>query len=488
MKLYKKNRKCKKGSSIITVVIVMMVMIMIGGAVTVVSMGTLKNNVADSSNNESYYSAESAATSAVGHLKYIVVSYYQAMKEATPTQYSMMYTSFAPSIVYNAQTTFVEPDLDNNTTITTFSVGTYDSENDICEFNITCISMTPDDAKYRVDAEVYIKKIDISVPGGSLSIPATNAAIITGGLMDLDYDSGIGVIGGDVIVGGITYESFKKNSVPYKIIGGVLYENPSIGEMINDPFVYESYQDPVLTSPDIYATSEMTIESIPVDPVEILSAQDVKLNLSCSIDDGIVYSQGNLEIINGQYGADIYADGNMIINSSVINGDLYCRGNIYITSTTMRGDIYCDGNIYWQSGKSEGDIIAGGNVSIENASSVCNIVSKGNVNIKSVGVNAGLIFASQDVSIGNCSVTAVIYTTGHFITTGSWHLKGAIIGKGDFFFSNEGANMQMQYDPEFVQQILDEVNGTIFDGEGTPPTLDSSIFVMEKITPIGRVN
>ena len=487
MKLYKKIKNCNKGSSIVTVVIVMVVLIMLGGAVTIVSMSTLNNNSADSSNNEAYYSAESAANSAVEHLKYIVVSYYEAMKAATPTQYMMMYTSFEPSIVYNAQTTFVEPDLDNNTTTTTFSSGTYDSVNDVCEFDITCISLTPDNAKYRVDAKVFVKKIDISIEGGALNIPA-NAAIITGGLMDLDYDSGIGVIGGDVIVGGITYESLKKNSVPYNIVGGVLYENPSIGDMINDPFVYESYENPVITAPDIYAATEMTIQSIPVDPIEILSAPGVKLNLSCTINDGVVHSQGNLEIINGQYGADIYADGNMVINSSVINGDLYCRGNIYITSTTMRGNIYCDGNVYWTSGKSDGNIIAGGNVTIESASSVCNVISKGNVNLKSVGVKAGLIFASGDVSIGTCSVTAVIYTTGHFITTGSWHLKGAIIGKGDFYFSNEGSNMQMQYDPEFVQQILDEVNSTIFDGEGTPPTLDSSIFVMEKITPIGRVN
>ena len=368
-----------------------------------------------------------------------------------------------------------------------FSVGEYDSENDVCEFNITCLSMTPDSAQYRVDASVYIKRLDINQVSGALTIPA-NAAIITGGLMDLDYDSGIGVIGGDVIVGGITFESFKKNSVPYKIIGGDLFENPNIGDLINDPFVYESYDSPVITAPDIYAATEMTINSIPVDPVKILSAPGVKLNLSCGINDGIVYSQGNLEIINGSYGCDIYADGNMVINSCNIDGDLYCRGNIYITSTSMTGNIYCDGNVYWTSGHSDGDIITGGNVSIENASSVCNVISKGNVNLKSVGVKAGLIFASQDVSVGNCSVTAVIYTTGHFITTGSWHLKGAIIGKGDFYFSNEGSNMQMQYDAEFVQQILDEVNGTIFEGEGTPPTLDSSIFVMEKITPIGRVN
>ena len=48
--------------------------------------------------------------------------------------------------------------------------------------------------------------------------------------------------------------------------------------------------------------------------------------------------------------------------------------------------------------------------------------------------------------------------------------------------------MQMQYDPEFVQQILDSVNGNLFGGSGSDPTLNSSIFVMEKITPIGRVN
>ena len=252
--------------------------------------------------------------------------------------------------------------------------------------------------------------------------------------MDLDYDSGIGVIGGDVIVGGITYESFKKNTVPYKIISGELYEDISIGDTINDPFEYESYENPVLSPPDIYAASEMTISMIPVDPVKILSAPGVKLNLSCKIDGGIVYSQGDLEIINSKYAADLYADGNMIINSAVIDGDLYCRGNIYISSTSMTGDIYCDGNVYWSSGSSEGDIIAGGNVTINNASSVCNIVSKGHVTLSSVGVKAGLIFASNGVSIGNCSVTAVIYTTGDFDTTGSWHLKGAIIGKVTFTF------------------------------------------------------
>lgn len=489
MKQIKGILKKRKGSSLITTLIVMIVLVLLGHAITILSLGTLRSNAADSSNNDAYYSAESAANSAVNYLKYEVVSYYQCMKEASPTQYASLLSNFATNIAYNAQTNFVEPFFDDNTTNTTFSVGTYDSANNICEFNIQCVSMTPDNSRYQVNASVYVKKIDISITGGALSVP-DNAAIITGGLMDLDYNSAIGVIGGDVIVGGITYESIQKNKEPYQIVSGNLYVNPSIGDILHDPFVYPSYTDPIINDPDIYAVSDMTINTgnTPPSPVKITTAPGVKLSLSTNIDDGIIYGQGNVEIINGSYGADLYCDGNLYMNSCNFDGNIYVRGNFIAESSVLRGDLYCDGNVTWTSGHSEGNIISGGNVYVESASSVCNIVSKGYVTLSSVGVNAGLIYSSLGVSIGNCSVTALLYTTGDVVITGGMYLKGAIMGKGDFYFSNGGEHMQMNYAPEFIKQILDEVNQDIFSGGGTPPSLDSSIFILEKITPIGRVN
>lgn len=484
--------KSKKGSAIITVLIVMVVLVLLGQAITILTLGTLRTNVADSSNNEAYYAAESGIVSAIDQVKHEVVSYYKTLSEASSTDYNALFGAFSTSINANAQARFVEPTLEGGTTSTTFYVGAYDSVNDVCEFNIQCVSMTPDNARYQVNASVYVKKIDVSVTGGQLVV-VDNAALIVGGELDLDYDSGIGINGGDAIVGGITFESTKKNQVPYSISGGDLYIDPNIGDVIEDVFVYSSYSNPDVSGADLVVTANTTLDwgYTPPNPVVITTLPGVDLVLSRDFDEGVIHGQGNVTVSGGNYGVDLYCDGDLYLSSCDFIGDIYVRGNFVGEDAVIRGNLIVDGNINWSSGYSVGDILCGGYVTIHDASSVCSIAAVGAVDIESVGISAGLIYSSTSITIGDCSVSAVLYSCGEIVITGGMYLNGAIYGKGDFYFSNPGPYMNMGYDAEFVQGIIDEANIDIFGGGGgggAAPTLDASIFVSEEITPIGRIN
>ncbi|MBT3318905.1 MAG: hypothetical protein HN389_03925 [Clostridia bacterium] len=492
MRNINKLLKSKKGSTILTVVIVMVVLVLLGQAITMLTLGTLRSNVADSSNNEAYYAAESGINSAIDQLKLEVVSYYKAMGEASSSEFNVLFGSFATNINTNAQTMFVEPTLVSGSTSTTFYVGGYDSVNDVCEFNIQCISMTPDEAQYQVNATVYVKKIDISVTGGSLSVP-DNAALVVGGELDLDYDSGIGINGGDVYVGSISFESTKKNKVPYSISGGDLYIDPSVGASLEDPYVFPSYSDPSMSSPNFVATTDTTINwaNVPPSPVAITTLPGVQLTLDCDIDSGVIHGKGDVIVTSGSYDADLYVDGNLTLGSCDFNGDIYVRGNFNGQNAVIRGNLIVDGNITWSSGYSVGDIQAGGFVDIRDASSVCSIAAVSDIYIESVGISAGLIYSSGNITIGDCAVSAVLYSYGDLVITGGMYVEGAIFAKEDFYFQNPGPYMNMGYDPEFVKSIIDEANINLFGGGGgggTQPTLDASIFVSQEITPVGRVN
>ena len=492
MKRFNRLLKSKKGSAIMTVLIVMVVLVLLGQAITMLTLGTLRTNVADSSNNEAYYAAESGVLSAIDQVKHEVVAYYSTLSDASESDYNALFGAFSTSINANAQTRFVEPTIEGGSTSTTFYVGAYDPVNEVCEFNIQCISTTPDNARYQVNASVYVKKVDISVPGGLLSVP-DNAALVVGGELDLDYDSSIIILGGDAYVGSISPETMERNKVPYKLVQGDLYVDPAPGESLTNPFVYPSYSDPDVSGADYTAITDMTLDGgVFTPPSVITTLPDVTLTLNKGFSNSLVYGQGDVNITTGQYtDIDLYVDGNLNIDGAKFTGNIYCRGNITVENTPLTGTIICDGNFSFLNGSHDGEIIVGGTVDINNASSVTSIAAVGDINISSTGMQAGLVYSSSDISIGNCSISAVIYSYNDVDITGSLHVSGAVFAKNNYYFSNTGSNMNLNYDSEFVQGIVDEANINIFGNGGeTPPapTLDASIFVSEEITPVGRLN
>ena len=239
----------RKGSAILSAVIIMVVLALLGIAVTTMSLSTLQKNNTDMSNNEAYYASESGVASAIEHLKYEVISYYKLMSDAEGTDYSYLYNNFFTGINSNAQVNFIEPDIDEVSTQTLFYTGNFDDTDNVCEFRIVCVSTTADDSKYQVEANVYVKKIDIKASSSGEFVLIDNAAIIAGNLLDISKHSGFTVNGGDVIVKDITYNS---SWVPYTINGGALYLNPVIGNSVKNILNYQSYSDPVISESKFY--------------------------------------------------------------------------------------------------------------------------------------------------------------------------------------------------------------------------------------------
>ena len=383
----------RKGSSILTVVLVMMVLALLGLAVSTMSIGTLQKNTADLSNNEAYYASESGINSAMEHLKREVIVYYRQMAEAEGTAYTLLYNNFFSGVNTNAQTKFVEPDIEDVDLQTMFYTGNFNSQDNVCEFLITCVSTMPDNTKYQMNASVNVKRLDIKAPNSGEFVLIDNAAIISGDLLHIPKNSGFQVNGGDVIVSELTYDS---KWVPYTINGGEIKYDPNIGQSVKNILNYQSYSDPVITNPNGVADGDTSYNwgSIPSSPVRIISTpgSDIHVN-SCTITDGIIFSQGDLHMNNGTFTVDLYADGDVHINNCTINGDIYCRGVFYGNNAIINGKVVSETSVDWHNGALNGSVYGENSVDIKDASGIGDVISNGPVYIKRAGINGGLVFS-----------------------------------------------------------------------------------------------
>ena len=83
-----------RGSAMVFALVTMTVLILLGMAIVVLSSGTLNVNTADAQNNNSYYAGEAGVNSAIAHLKYEVMRYYNDMLESNGSAYTALYSGF----------------------------------------------------------------------------------------------------------------------------------------------------------------------------------------------------------------------------------------------------------------------------------------------------------------------------------------------------------------------------------------------------------
>lgn len=481
--------KSNKGSSILTVVIVMIVLALLGFAVTTMTMSTLKNNVADTSSNEAYYASESGINSAVEHLKHEVISYYKKMADADSCEYGALYSGFFENIAINAQTEFIEPVINGVQTNTTFYTGSFDADNNVCEYRIQCIATTQDNARYQVNATLSIKKVDIKSASGGELVLVDNAALISGELFEIPKNAGATINGGDAIVKDYKYNS---NWNPLSINGGNMIIEPNIGEAVKDILNYTSYSDPDMSNPNAVANGNISYNwgSIPPSPVKIISTPGSEIQVhNCTITSGVIYSQGDLHMNNGTFTVDLYADGDVHINNCTINGNIYCRGDFLGNNAVINGSVISESSVDWHNGAMNGSVYGETQVYIQDASGIGDVISPGPIEIKRAGITGGLVYSTTKITAGDCNIKALLYCIGDIEINKDMTIQGAIVSKQSVYYAKKNIWFTINYSPQIIEEIMGDTDYSFFQPkEGESQTLDSSVFVSEDVSIVGKIN
>jgi Tfp pilus assembly protein PilX len=489
----KKRNTVMKGSAIITALIVMTVLLLLGLAVATVSMSALKTNASDADNNDAYYAAESAVTSAIGQLKYEVSSYYMSMLTAQSPDVLALYNNFFAAINSNTTLHFAEPVFKGITTDTTFSLGTFDSVNNTCEFLISSVATVSGGARYRVDGTLLVKRLDVE--DSQYNWITDNAAIKAGGSLNLMTKNSVTVDNGNIIVAQMLYDA--NNSLPYTITGGQLIIDPNVGLTIRDVLTYPSFETPVVTSPATYVTSSGTSynwANIPAEPLSILTAPNVSLHFSnCTMPAGVIYCKGDISISNCVVNCDIYCDGNVSIsNYSSLGGTVYCRGNISVTNASVSGNMYCDGSVGFNNGTLSASIYAEDGISMSGASSSGNLYSPLQISIANSTVTDGIIYSSTKLLLGGTSqtnMTAALFSGGDIEFTGDTNVAGTMIAKKDIYFkvdANKDLYVNYYYSDETIMNLVSDPNNAFFFTVPGTIRLDEDVFLGQSITAVGR--
>lgn len=479
----------KNGSSILTVVIAMLVLVLLGFAVTTMTISTLNSNVADSSNNEAYYASDSGINSAIEHLKHEVISYYRKMNDADNSEYGALYSGFFENIAIKAQTEFIEPAIDGVQTNTTFFTGSFDADNNVCQYKIQCIATTQDNSRYQVNATLHIKKVDIKSSTGGELVLVDNAALIAGELFEIPKNAGATINGGDAIV-----KDYKYNSSwnPLNMNGGNLVIEPNIGEAVKDILNYSSYCDPDMSNPNAVASGNTSYNwgSIPPSPVKIVSTPGSQIQVhNCTITNGVIHSKGDLHMNNGTFTVDLYADGDVHINNCTINGNIYCRGDFLGNNAVINGSVISESSVDWHNGAMNGSVYGETQVFIQDASGIGDVISPGPIVINRAGITGGLVYSTTKITVGDCNIKALLYCMGDVEINKSMSIQGAIVSKQKVYYAKKNVWFTINYSPQIIEEIMGDTDYSFFQPEeGQSQTLDSSVFVSEDVSIIGKIN
>ena len=492
----KKNKRVRihnvTGSALITAIVSMTLLVLLGIAVATLSMGTLINNAADKNTNDSYYAAEAGINSAIEHLKFETSKYYSDMMKApTPAVYNTMYNAFFTNIQENTQLYFIEPKIKDITTNTTFSIGSYDTAQDIAQYNISCRATAADGTQYIVNGSIGIKRIDVA---HTQYIWITDdAAIKAGNSLDLESKNSVTVTGGNVLVGDLLYIEKVEGQVPYSITGGNLIIDPTLGSNIVDFLVYPSYTDPVLPAVDFLITeSSYTINWDMPSPSTLTTAVGTDLHFTaCTIPEGTIYGKGDVHISNCVVNGDVYSDGDVFINNyTSINGNIYCRGNVYITNVEIGGNIFCDGLVDFNNGNLDASIYAAAGITVHDGISSGNMFSPGEISIENATVSDGIIYSSSKLTVGAGDMTAVLFSGGDIEFTSDVSIAGTVIAKNDIYFkvdANKDLYVDYYYSETTVDNIVNDPDNSFFFSRPEEPRLDENVFFNETVTALGRV-
>ncbi len=146
--------------------------------------------------------------------------------------------------------------------------------------------------------------------------------------------------------------------MPYQINGGNLYLDPNASDYVVDQLNYTSYVDPDMSSPNAIADGSTSFNwtNIPPSPVKISSTPGAEIHVNnCDITSGVIHSQGDVHMNNGEYTLDIYADGDVHINNCTINGNIYCRGDFLGNNAIINGSVICESAVDWHNGALNGE-------------------------------------------------------------------------------------------------------------------------------------
>jgi len=462
---------------------------LLGLAIITISMGTLKANVEDATTNDSYYAADSGVDNGLDQLELEVSRYYTTMAAASGTSYTALYNNFAANIAAYAKTNFAEPAVSSGSTNTTFTVSGYDSATNIYDFLVTTVSTMADGTKYKVQGTLKVKRVDISLKDWYIN----NAAVVAGGVLDLNSTCGMTVNGSNVIVGDLTYV---RSWNPCQITGGMLIKNPLIGDSINDVLRYPSFSTPTVSNPSPYITTNNTVinwSTALTNPVRIDTAAGVNITITQAGDSGIpagiIRGRGNVTVKDtSPVYSDIYCDGDFNAASCTLNGDIYVHGNLIINNGVFNSDVYCDGNITLYSGSLKGNVYCNGSITISNASAIGSMFATGPISIGSAGTSSGIIYSRTKVTMGSNSATAVVFSGGDIVFNGSGNLTGMFIAKNNINYLQSSTWYTVNYDATTVNNILNDPDNAFFrKGQGTAE-LNTDVFQGHSITALGRIN
>lgn len=486
-----KKRVARRGSAIIMALITMTVLILLGFALMTVSFGTLQYNVADASHNDAYYAAESAIYSAIEQLKYEVSSYYAQMLAATGSEYDPLFNNFFSGINSNAISRFIEPQFNGITTDTTFSTGTYDDVDDVCQFLISSTATTADGMDYRVSGWLRVKKVDIRTGGNWLAID--DAAYKVGGTLALNKN-GFEVHGGNVVTSNFSNPRSKYYTIdaPYGLV-----LDPNAASSVNHTLTYPSYTTPSITNPDLYVTVNNTTlgwGSFPTNrPVVIVGAPGVSFTISggTTIYPGsVVYCQGSkltltTNMPSGSGPITCYSNGDLVLSNGYINANVYCRGNA-TTSGNIRANVTCDGSALIGGTFIGGTVKAGGNITVSGGYDA-NYYAAGNISISN-GLQGSnhVVYAGGNLTLnGGGNANAVFFSGGDFdgdlVIENGPTVTGAIIAKGN---CSQNSWFTVYYSRAVIEAIMNDPDNAFFFGGGTEP-LDENVFVGQEITAEG---
>ncbi|MGI5850247.1 MAG: hypothetical protein ACOX8Q_09345 [Christensenellales bacterium] len=480
-----------RGSAIIMALVTMTVLIILGLGVATLSIGTLKANRADAATNTAYYAANAGVNSAIEQLKYETANYYSAMMHAQSAEYWSLYNNFFANISSSAQLHFAEPAIDGVTTVTTFATGGFDTTQNICEFLVSCTATASDGTKYAVNGVLNIKKVDVRTVQQYVWI-TDNAAVKSGGTLNLESKNSVTVVGGNIIVGNLSYT--EKDGLPYSITGGELIIDPSVGSTINDMLTYPSYSDPVLVD-GIYYSQKETINwsNLPEPPVSIVTAEGVDIKISsCTVPEGTIYIRGNANISNCTVNCDIYCDGNITIsNYSSISGNIYCRGNVYLTNTDAGGNIFCDGFVDYNNGTLSASIYSGNGITVHNGITSGNMFSPAEIIIENTDVTDGIIYSSAKLTLGSGNMTAVFFSGSSVEFMGDATVNGTVVAKNDIYFKVDATKdlfVDYYYSEETINNIVYDPKNSFFFTLPSGAKLDEDVILDQAVTAVGRIN
>jgi len=493
-RMLKQNKiKSKHGAAIIMALVVMTILIVLGLAVTTLSMGTLLSNSEDSENNGAYYAAEAGVTSAIEQVKYETSRYYAAMLESSGNYYSSLYNNFFYNIKSNSEDYFVEPDISGITTVTTFTTGTFDSVESVCEYIVSCKATSPDGAGYVVNGTVYIKKVNVIV-SELYDWLSDGAAIKSGGTLDLESKNSVNVTGGDVLVEVLSYT--ETNDTPYTIVDGEVIIDPCVGSTMEDKLSYPSFTDPAISFVDLNITAanqSIDWDNIGEPPIGITS--DVGLNLhfsSCTLPDGVVHIKGDVNLTDCVVEADLYVDGDLKIDNTYnFTGDIYCRGNIDIVNSHISGDIYSDGYVDVTNTILDSNVYSAAGIAIHNSTSVGNLYSEGEIFMDVSEVTGGIIYSSSKVTVGRGSLTAILFSGGDIEFLGDVTVYGAVYAIDDIFFKTDSNNdLDVSYTiiATNVDYIINDPLNSFFFWHTVDRILEENVFAGQDVTAEGRKN